>query len=409
MKKTRLWAAMLLCLFLFFSLQISVPAETADVNSASTAAAGFLKQNLPAPGLADGQAVFALLRGNFITPTESYTQTYLQVVLSNAQQGGVKSQPAAQSAWQVLALQAAGVNVAADAPALLEAVANREALTTEGFTAQYLALVVFGAAKNPVPPASGFDLTALVNDFAAQVNEDNGFGANGVSNATATAQAIQALSAHASSNPAAYTVLENAQFWLQLNTNDEGGFDNSDGISSSDGVAEAMLAMSALGYDPASVSFESAYLAQVLVGFQSPDGGIPFLHNTPATTESTSLGLLGLIAKIRFDRSNTTIFDTSDVPPLETAPTSPSAPPAGGTSLVSGPQSEASGTSSDTAAIPLWVTLGAGGGLVLVLLLVFFLAFRGKKRTQPKRRSGSAGSNSSSGGTKDKHVYRKRK
>lgn len=411
MKKLRFLAGVLLSIFLFAGLQAPVLAETADITSASNAAANSIKQSLAAPSLSDGRAVFALLRGGYITPTENYTQSYIQSIINMAQTGGANSQPIAQTAWQVLSLQAAGVDVSSAAPALLEAIANREALDAQGFSAQYMALLVFGAAKNPVPQTGNFNVTALVDDFAAQVNEDNGFGPNGISNAVSTAQAIQALSAHASSNPAAYTVLENAQFWLQLNTNDEGGFDNGEGVSSSDGVAEAMLAMSALGYDPASVSFESAYLAQVLIGFQNAEGAIPFQHDAPATAETTALGLAGLAAKVRFDRGSKFIFDTSDVPPMELSAAASSLAQSNSSPPVS--QSDAT-AGNEGNKFPLWLTLGAGGTLVFTFLMVFFFALRGKGKSKNSSKTGASKKQNKAAPTKsqtdtDKQVYRKPK
>jgi hypothetical protein len=247
-----------------------------------------------------------------------------------------------------------------------------------GPDAQRAVLLLFGTSEALVQQSS-LNLEETAAALAATRHEDGGFGAGGVSDVLTTARTMQALGAWKTAGGVEEALLY-AEMYLQMQTNDFGGFDVN-GSPSALAVAEAVLAMDCQGFDPDMLGPESAPLMNALVIFQNEDGSFSADPDTPADAVLTARCMQALDAKLRYDRQKTASYDFSDATPVVIS----NAPVASGdeSALV---QSDASGVSNNGGmpVLLIAVLLVAVAGLILVLAVVF--AKRGKKDKKKKKK-----------------------
>lgn len=371
---------------------VALPARGADLTTEGAASAQWLRTACPQPGVGDETVVLALLRGAYITNLDEYTKIYLQNLQNHLEAGGAASQPKAASARQAIVLAAAGIDIAAEAPALLKALEDGAAIAAEGHDALCQSLLLFGHVG--VQPPKGLQVEQLLTALAATRNEDGGYGPGGESNGLATAEALQAFTGYADIADAQEALL-NARFWLQLNSNYLGGYDLN-GASSPDATAAAMLAAACDGQEPAFISMNSASMLDALmVFFDSQQGSFSENPDTLPVVETNALCLLALAAQQRYVWQKTPVFDFSDASagsmPSEngTVPESQ----AGSKPAASGGQGGSSATNPfkgllglSTAAI-----IGiAGGGVGLVVLIAVVAGNRSSRKKKRKKKAANS-------------------
>lgn len=376
MRMLKTLASTLLVLALLVCFSVPVLAAGVDVQTSVNGSAEWLMEQVPTPTIGDEDVVLALLRGSYATGIQEYTQGYLRQLKAHIDGGGAATQTYAASARQALVAAAAGVDIKAELPKLLNALNDTNALNEGGADAQRGALLLFGTSP-VLAQQSKLDLTGLATSLAATAGEDGGFGAGGASDPITTARTMQALAAWKNATGVEDALLY-GEMYLQLRTNDFGGFDV-DGSASALAVAEAILAMDCLGFDPNMLGPESAPLIDALAVFQNQDGSFSADPDTPADAALTAVCSMALTAKLRYDRQKTRVFDFSDV----TSVTAISKEPVASGAEASGATTPGSATTpTGSSGVPGWLIAAilAGVALLIVLLAVLF-----SKRTKQKK------------------------
>lgn len=375
MKLKRWGAAFLLAMLLFAMLYTPVLANTIDVTAKGALAAEWLKQAVPQPDIGDEDVVLALLRGGYVTSTQEYTQGYLRKLAQHIGSEKAAGQSVQQSAKQGMVLLAAGVSIHKNVPQLMAYYNDRNAIDAGGPEAQVAILLLYASAPQEFKDQIKLDINALAADFAATHHVESGFGTP-EPDVISTALAIQALAAY-QSVPGVEDALLYGQMYLQLHTNDIGGF-NIDGQPSALAVAEVMLAMACLSEDPTLLTPDSAPLVDALAVFQNQDGS--FAANPDASPDPTltAKGLLAYMAKQRFDRNSTPVYSFTDAQPTEIteAPSSP-----GGSQPASGGNNSTGGNAPaiGKALSPLWVAGILAATLAVITLIAIIVARKNKK------------------------------
>ncbi len=339
------------------------------------AAAQWLREALPQPAPGEELAVLALLRSGQVNPADPYAADYAEALLARAEEGEAAKQEPAQTARQLLVLAAAGLS--ADSVRLSAGLPDAVTLKAAGPDGMRLALLAFGPAG--LPPPEGLDAPALAEALAAAQNQDGGFGADGVSDAISTAQALQALAFYRQ-QPAAESSVALARAWLRASRAEYGGYDL-DGSPSARATAEAVIALCCLSEDGLEGVDDPA---GALAVFQNEDGSFSADPDSPPDTELTALGLLAIVSHARLERGMAPVFRMSDVPqkgggeadaeppgPADAEPAA--APPAGG-----------------MPPLPTWaVPIILVGTVALIVVLAAVLGGAGRdlrrRRTGPRR------------------------
>lgn len=389
--------AFLLALLLAAALAPPVNAAQATTDP-TRRAVDWLRAQVPEPGPGDETLMMLLLQGGYATPGQAYCLTYMDALLNHVGSGGAEEQSREASARQAFVLACMGVDITRYALPLWEALGDISALEAEGFQAMRWALMLFALPSVPAP--EGVEPAALAAALCARANTDGGFGAEG-SEALPTAQALQALAPYGGTEGGVYDVLLNAQFWMQQRAGT--GVYYQGKAPSPAATAEAVIAVSCLGYDPAFIGLESPSMVDALKVFQTEDG--PFRPNpdSEAEIELTALCALALAAKNRYDLAQKPIFDISGVSPLE--PERGEAPASGDTGAVSAAHSGPEKNFSLAGlALPRWaLPLGIGLAVVLLVLIVATALTSGRKKRQGRKKHENSPSNDEHG----KYIYRK--
>ncbi|MDL2293651.1 hypothetical protein LJC60_03370 [Ruminococcaceae bacterium OttesenSCG-928-D13] len=273
-----------------------------------TSATAFLREKVPEPALGDELVLFALLRSGQATADEAMVEGYVTArleALAEAEDTG--KQTRRESAWQMLALSAAGVNVNIDAPVLVNHFSDMEALNAEGTDAMRLALLVFGPAG--VTPPEGFDAVLLAQHLAGARNLDGGYGAEGVSDPVNTARALQALAFYRNDDAVEDGVAA-ARAWLRQNQAPYGGFEM-EGSPSGTATAESVIALRCLTETVLQQGAPDP--ADLLRVFQNEVGAFVPDPDAKPDVELTALSLLALASTARLDAQKVPVYRLSDV------------------------------------------------------------------------------------------------
>lgn len=381
MKKYRLGAMLLLAALVLALCYTPVAATEIDVAGKSNQAAEWLKQAVPEPGIGDEDVVLALLRGGYVSNTQEYTQGYLRKLVAHVKAGGIHGQSIVLSAKQGLVLLVAGIDIKKNAPELLAYYNDRTAIDIEGPSAQAAVLLLYSAGGQAIQGQLKIDGNELAAALAATRHTESGFGET-EPDVLSTALAMQALAAYVAA-PGVEDALLYSDMYLQLHTNDIGGF-NMEGQPSALATAEVILAVDCQGEDPELLTPDSAPLIDALAVFQNQDGSFSANPDAQPDTQLTAKCLLAFLAKLRYSRSKEAIYNFADVTAAEITEPSASSPLSGGqTGSDAATQGSGQTGQEDENSIPPWMLFGILGLVMLVLILLcIYFASRGKKQNR---------------------------
>ncbi|SEM51775.1 S-layer homology domain-containing protein [Paenibacillus sp. OV219] len=176
----------------------------------------------------------------------------------------------ALSALHVDAADYAGMNV-------VEQIYNSSVMEAQGLNGPIFALLALDSGEYSTPSDAVWNRDRLLTAILAKQNADGGFALTGdVSDPDITAMALTALAPYRG-QAVVETAGQKAVNWLSANQQSNGGYLSS-GVDSSEGVAQAIIALASNGIDPTSTAFtkNGITLLDKLFTYLQADGG--FLH-----------------------------------------------------------------------------------------------------------------------------------
>lgn len=268
--------------------------------------ADWLRGKLEKPKSGHELPLLALLRSGQATGKDALVQTYVDALLEKLAEG-TGDEKLNRLAWQAMVLAAAGVDVNARAPAIVEAFAEPETVSGAGAETVRLALLVFGPAGVQPPPT--LDTAALARQLAGARNLDGGYGKEDVSDPASTARALQALAFYRNDGAVENGVMDGLD-WLRRNQSDFGGFEI-EGSPSAAATAEAAIALGCLGEER--LDADTPPPAQAVLVFHNEDGAFLPDPGSKADVDLTALGLLALAGAIRLEEDRPPVYRFTDV------------------------------------------------------------------------------------------------
>lgn len=200
----------------------------------------------------------------------------------------------------ILALTAAGVNATdVDGINLVEKLYNsdNELMTKQGLNGPIFALLALDSGQYVVPAEANWTRNLLLNEILARQHDDGGFSLSGPSSdPDMTAMAMTAIAPYAASQPALGAVSRAAD-WLSDNQQPNGGY-LSYGADNSESVAQAIIALTALGLDPTGPAYtkNGVHLVDRLLEFRLADGAFSHVFPLQANGMATEQALQALLA-----------------------------------------------------------------------------------------------------------------
>lgn len=279
--------------------------------------------------VADGQLTFgsewrviALARSGRTVP-DSY---YDSVVKAVQDAGGVLSEKKyTEYSRVILALTAIGKDPTdVGGYDLLARLADMDAVTYQGLNGAIFALIALDSGRYEIPAApEGVSQTsreALVACILEQQLADGGWALSGSSaDPDMTAMAVQALAAYRGEDDAVQAAVDKAVQTLSDMQLADGGY-SSWGTANSESCAQVIIALTALGIDPATDSRFVKYgcsLLDALSAFYT-DGGFRHVSGGSADGIATEQALCALTAYARLLNGETALYDMAEAAETDT-------------------------------------------------------------------------------------------
>lgn len=284
--------------------------------------AAYLQKSVPepAPGSVGGEwRVLGLARSGLEVPEAYFTGYYDRLCARlDEQQGVLDTRRSTEYSRTILALTALGHDPADAADYDLTAPLGDFAwVSGQGVNGVIWALIALDSGNYTVadsetgaPDVRERYLQALLD---AQ-NEDGSWGLMpGTADADLTAMALQALAAHLA-QPEAQAAADRGVAALAQQQEADGGF-LAWGEGSSESVAQAIVALSALGIsmDDARFIKNSATLSDVLMRFALKDGSFSHTQGGESDQMATEQAFYALTALARAEDGKTALYDMTDV------------------------------------------------------------------------------------------------
>ena len=286
-----------------------------------------LLQNVPNPivGSIGGEwAVLALARAGYNVPDEYFDQYYAKVVQALKNGGGILPDSQSKSTEYsrvILALTALGLDVTdVDGHNLLQGLTDMDYVTDQGINGPIFALIAFDSHSYEIPEApEGSEQVTREKLIAYILGKQLDDGGWALSESTAdpdvTAMALQALAPYYGSRNEVKTAVDKALECLSNIQLSNGGF-ASWGTENSESTAQVIVALTALGIDPAADSRfikEGGNPITALLSYAVDGGGFKHTLDGEYNQMATEQGTYALAAYDRFLNSKTSLYDMSDV------------------------------------------------------------------------------------------------
>ena len=340
------------------------------------------KRGTPSVGSIGGEwMVLGLARSGRTVP-EGYYDAVVKYVKDNIDSNGrLDKNKATENARIILALTAIGKDVTnVGGHDLLAGLNEMSYLSKQGINGAIFTLIALDS--HSYTPAGDVTRDKLVQAILdAQISGDGGWSLDGKNaDVDMTAMAIQALAAYYKSNSSAKKAVDKGLSWLSSVQQNDGGF-TSWGAANSESCAQVIVALTALGIDPAKDSRfikNGVSVLDALCSFAVNGGGFKHLATeTSANGMATEQGFYALVAYYRLLNGQSSLYDMADVK-LEGVKTEESVNDADKPDDATGtdtPVDTEVGEASSGGQVVLWVVIGvvAVGGIAA-------LAVTSKKR-----------------------------
>lgn len=330
------------------------------------------KRGTPSVGSIGGEwMVLGLARSGRTVP-EGYYDAVVKYVKDNIDSNGrLDKNKSTENARIILALTAIGKDVTnVDGHDLLAGLNEMSYLSKQGINGAIFTLIALDS--HSYTPAGDVTRDKLVQAILdAQISGDGGWSLDGKNaDVDMTAMAIQALAAYYKSNSSAKKAVDKGLSWLSSVQQNDGGF-TSWGAANSESCAQVIVALTALGIDPAKDSRfikNGVSVLDALCSFAVNGGGFKHLATeTSANGMATEQGFYALVAYYRLLNGQSSLYDMADVK-LEGVKTEESVNDADKPDDATGtdtPVDTEVGEASSGGQVVLWVVIGvvAVGGI----------------------------------------------
>ena len=324
------------------------------------------KLGTPSVGSIGGEWMALGLARSGRTVPEGYYDAVVKYVKDNIDSNGrLDKNKATENARIILALTAIGKDVTnVDGHDLLAGLNEMSYLSKQGINGAIFTLIALDSHN--YTPAGDVTRDKLVQAILeAQISSDGGWSLDGKNaDVDMTAMAIQALAAYYKSNSSAKKAVDKGLSWLSSVQQNDGGF-TSWGAANSESCAQVIVALTALGIDPAKDSRfikNGVSVLDALCSFAVDGGGFKHLATeTSANGMATEQGFYALVAYYRLLNGQSSLYDMADVK-LEGVKTEESVndadKPDDATNTDTPVDTEVEDTSSGGQVV-LWVVIGA--------------------------------------------------
>lgn len=324
------------------------------------------KLGTPGVGSIGGEWMALGLARSGRTVPEGYYDAVVKYVKDNIDSNGrLDKNKATENARIILALTAIGKDVTnVDGHDLLAGLNEMSYLSKQGINGAIFTLIALDSHN--YTPAGDVTRDKLVQAILdAQISSDGGWSLDGKNaDVDMTAMAIQALAAYYKSNSSAKKAVDKGLSWLSSVQQNDGGF-TSWGAANSESCAQVIVALTALGINPAKDSRfikNGASVLDALCSFAVDGGGFKHLATeTSANGMATEQGFYALVAYYRLLNGQSSLYDMADVK-LEGVKTEESVndadKPDDATNTDTPVDTEVEDTSSGGQVV-LWVVIGA--------------------------------------------------
>lgn len=276
------------------------------------------KRGTPSVGSIGGEwMVLGLARSGRTVP-EGYYDAVVKYVKDNIDSNGrLDKNKSTENARIILALTAIGKDVTnVDGHDLLAGLNEMSYLSKQGINGAIFTLIALDS--HSYTPAGDVTRDKLVQAILdAQISGDGGWSLDGKNaDVDMTAMAIQALAAYYKSNSSAKKAVDKGLSWLSSVQQNDGGF-TSWGAANSESCAQVIVALTALGIDPAKDSRfikNGVSVLDALCSFAVNGGGFKHLATeTSANGMATEQGFYALVAYYRLLNGQSSLYDMADV------------------------------------------------------------------------------------------------
>ena len=276
------------------------------------------KLGTPGVGSIGGEWMALGLARSGRTVPEGYYDAVVKYVKDNIDSNGrLDKNKATENARIILALTAIGKDVTnVDGHDLLAGLNEMSYLSKQGINGAIFTLIALDSHN--YTPAGDVTRDKLVQAILdAQISGDGGWSLDGKNaDVDMTAMAIQALAAYYKSNSSAKKAVDKGLSWLSSVQQNDGGF-TSWGAANSESCAQVIVALTALGIDPAKDSRfikNGVSVLDALCSFAVNGGGFKHLATeTSANGMATEQGFYALVAYYRLLNGQTSLYDMTDV------------------------------------------------------------------------------------------------
>lgn len=276
------------------------------------------KRGTPNVGSIGGEWMALGLARSGRTVPEGYYDTVVKYVKDNIDSNGrLDENKATENARIILALTAIGKDVTnVGGHDLLAGLNEMSYLSKQGINGAIFTLIALDSHN--YTPAGDVTRDKLVQTILdAQISSDGGWSLDGKNaDVDMTAMAIQALAAYYKSNSSAKKAVDKGLSWLSSVQQNDGGF-TSWGAANSESCAQVIVALTALGIDPAKDSRfikNGVSVLDALCSFAVNGGGFKHLATeTSANGMATEQGFYALVAYYRLLNGQTSLYDMTDV------------------------------------------------------------------------------------------------
>lgn len=276
------------------------------------------KLGTPSVGSIGGEWMALGLARSGRTVPEGYYDAVVKYVKDNIDSNGrLDKNKATENARIILALTAIGKDVTnVDGHDLLAGLNEMSYLSKQGINGAIFTLIALDShSYTPAGDVTRDKLVQVILD--AQISSDGGWSLDGKNaDVDMTAMAIQALAAYYKSNSSAKKAVDKGLSWLSSVQQNDGGF-TSWGAANSESCAQVIVALTALGIDPAKDSRfikNGVSVLDALCSFAVNGGGFKHLATeTSANGMATEQGFYALVAYYRLLNGQTSLYDMADV------------------------------------------------------------------------------------------------
>ena len=276
------------------------------------------KLGTPGVGSIGGEWMALGLARSGRTVPEGYYDAVVKYVKDNIDSNGrLDKNKATENARIILALTAIGKDVTnVGGHDLLAGLNEMSYLSKQGINGAIFTLIALDShSYTPAGDVTRDKLVQVILD--AQISSDGGWSLDGKNaDVDMTAMAIQALAAYYKSNSSAKKAVDKGLSWLSSVQQNDGGF-TSWGAANSESCAQVIVALTALGINPAKDSRfikNGVSVLDALCGFAVNGGGFKHLATeTSANGMATEQGFYALVAYYRLLNGQSSLYDMTDV------------------------------------------------------------------------------------------------